>query len=469
VKDGKLLWQTEPEAVQGVAEQLVELPNDEALMMSYDGNGKMTAHKINASSGKIIWSKPMFTQDGSFETGHKQGSKVWATVAKVALMVLTTQAQASPGRFGYNPRSGFMEYRPDPFASMNNSRIRRENEEARRRANDMYNSWINTQKSSDGYASLLATNDEQAIFSLAGKIYTPDGPQKEYDGEGIVTISLKDGSVANRTKCSMLSKSESGKFNAFKDMNIQKLDSAKALIGVHDVYILRGDDVERHSFGEDNLKFINSGSNAITFTTNHDDEYYDYWRIDASVNPSRQVLVARSTSPNVTFFDSADVATSLNITEEGISAFAPITGEISGASFASPKWSLSEADLDKLDLDLPDKVNPANRLQGITIRGGDVLLMGEDGLGYISSDGKCRWDQRWNPKPELVTLGVTKIGHGLIYSTNDITCIYDDHCPATQIAKHEISSRYTKIMLTKTDDALVIDLDVGIIWGYPLN
>ena len=50
--------------MQGIAEQLVELPDDEALMMYYDGDGKMTAHKINASIGKIIWSKSLFTQDG---------------------------------------------------------------------------------------------------------------------------------------------------------------------------------------------------------------------------------------------------------------------------------------------------------------------------------------------------------------------------------------------------------------------
>jgi outer membrane protein assembly factor BamB len=473
-KDGKLLWETAKGAVPGIAEQIVELPNDEALLMGYEEDGKMTTYKINANTGKTLWKKDLFVQDGKLETGHKEGSKVWATIGKIAVLMLTMPSRYNT-RWGGNSYSGFgfgyhdgfgFGYNENPF-------YRSERDAAVRRANNMYNSWINTKKSSDGYTYVLTTNDKQVMLATAGKVYSlKDGkPSENYDGEGILTLNLADGSVVSWTKCEMLAKSESGDFNAYKDLNVTKLDSAQTLVGTHEVYILRGDNVEKFSFGEETLSFINAGPNAITFVSNHDGDYYDYWRIDASSVPSRKHLIARSTYPNVVFHDSLDVSTMLRVDEKGIAAYPVKDGDVSDASFASPKWSLADDDLDKLELgDLGEKVGYTNRMQGIRIAGGDVYLMGEDALAYVSSDGTCRWTEQWEPELLKTKVGVTTLGHGLIYSTGDITSMLSNQCPPRVIGRDKIDFSDSVVLLSNvTNEVVVINTDDGIIHEYSMN
>src|SRR5690606_310796 len=135
---------------------------------------------------------------------------------------------------------------------------------------------------SEGYTSLLESSDTQVMFAVAGKIYDPGNREmRRYDGEAVVTLDLADGSVISSTPCEMLAKSESSDFNAYRDLKIQQLDSARALIGVHEIQILRGGSVQKFSFGEEVLSFINAGPNEITVVADDDGVTYDYWRIDA--------------------------------------------------------------------------------------------------------------------------------------------------------------------------------------------
>lgn len=340
-----------------------------------------------------------------------------------------------------------------------------------RQMNDMYNSWINTEKSSNGYTSLLESNDKQVILAVAGKIYAPgDERASTYNGEEILTLNLADGSVINSTPCEMLAQSESDDFNAYKDLKIQQLDSARALIGVHEVYVLHGDDVQKFSFGQEVLSFINAGKNEITVVANNDDDYYDYWRIDASTVPAKKYLLARSTYNNVVFYDSADVSTMLNITEEQISAYPLKEGDVTDASFASPKWRLSEDDLDNLEVgDLTEVTSSYDMLQGIRIIGGDVLLMGDNALVHVSSDGTCRWSREWTPNRKEVKLGVTKVGNMFIYSTDGTTTVLNGTCPGSALGSHDIDFADTEVLTSEEQGVVVIDKSDGVIRGYSVH
>lgn len=463
-KDGQMLWQTAEGDIPGIAEQLIELPNDEAMLMGYEPDGRMVTYKINATTGKTLWSKPLFIQDGELETGHKEGSKVWATLGRIAFMVLANAMNPRPSRWGYGSGSGFSDHN----YYMADNRWRRDRREAVRQANDMYNAWINTQKKTEGYASLLESNDKQVVLATAGKIYAPGKEDsKTYNGEAVVTLNLADGAVISSTPCEMLAKSDADNFNAYQDLKIQKLDSAKALIGVHELYILRGDAIQKFTFGESVLSFINAAPNELTVVANNDDDLYDYWRIDASTNPARKYLLARSTSKNVVFHDSAAVGTMLKISEEEIAAYPVKEGDVSDATFASPKWKLSEDDLDNLDVgDLTEATDMYDKLQGIRIIGGDVLLMGDNALAHISSDGTCRWAREWSPNRKELKLGVTKVGNMFLYSTDGVTTVLNGNCPGSSLGSHKIGFADTEILTVPNRGVVVIDKSDGIIRGY---
>src|ERR1041384_3265512 len=193
-----------------------------------------------------------------------------------------SNSPGTDGRWVHNSNTGMKEYIPTGhmFGHGNPKDIQR--------ANARYDSLFNRYKSSNGYAHTLATNDSQMVLAMAGKIYATSESDDDYDGEGIITLNLNDGSVATMVPGAMLSKSDAKRFNALEDLNIRKLDSAQALIGTHDIYIVRGSAVETHAFGDAPITFINASADAITFQVNHDDDYYDYWQIDASVTPSRK-------------------------------------------------------------------------------------------------------------------------------------------------------------------------------------
>ncbi|HVK39079.1 MAG TPA: hypothetical protein VNA88_11135 [Candidatus Kapabacteria bacterium] len=471
-KTGELLWKTKEGDIAGVAEQLVELPNDEGLLYAYDDDGRMMIYKVGMKTGNIIWNRHMFTQDGEFETGHKQGNQLLATLGKIALSMLTAYGSGgSGGRWGHNPYTGMMEYRPGFGSSMHDRRVRQENI---RRANEMYNSWINTEKKSDGYTALLEMKDDQAIFVAGGLVYSPasKGDADSYNGEGLITLNLKDGSVVSNQAVPLIALSDKDKFNAVQDINIRKLDStdARALIGVNDVYIARLDKIERFSFGEEAITFINSSVREVTFRANHDDEYYDYWRIDASVTPAKKILLARTWVPNLLFIDSTvEVKTTLKLEEEQWQGYPLITGDVSDASFVNPKWTLNEDQIDEFQVgDLGEDVKFDNRIQGVMQHGADVYMLGSDAIGFISGDGKCKWAHEWAPDSTELKSGFTMLDRAFIYATGGSSAVVMAGCPSKELNKSHIDFSDTEILHNKKDRAVIVDTDEGIIRGFAL-
>ncbi|MBS1910357.1 MAG: hypothetical protein JST22_00085 [Bacteroidetes bacterium] len=470
-KDGKLLWQTPEGAIPGIVEQMIELPNNEALMLGYESDGKTTVYKINTVTGQKLWSRLIFIQDGELKPGHKQGGKFWATVGTIALTVARSYLRGAGRSYSYGSSSDLM-YRNDPFGRYGSfNRFDQENyERDMRTINGLYNKWVNRQKKSDGYATVVRRMDDRITFAVAGKIYPPndDGTTRDYTGEALMTLNLNDGSVAESKPFQMFSKAEYSGFNAVTDMKIQAFDSTQVLVGVHDIYVLRGNALEQVPFGDgQTLKMLKTGVDEITVMADSDGERFDYWRINVAGPATRRFLIARSTQANVTFLDSASVSTSIRFTEDHIEAFPLIEGNATDASFASPKWKLSEKDLDKMNIgDLDNKVAPDNRTQGISIVGGDVLLMGGDGLGFVSSDGACRWSYEWSPKQDVKKLGVTKVGSAIAYSLGKITKCYGTDCPSKEIGSHKISPSDCEVSITQNGAMIVVDRDEGEIHCY---
>lgn len=469
-KDGVQLWKTQPEEIKGLVEQVIELPNDEAILVTYDLEGLVSAIKVNATTGKIAWRRPLFVQESRLEPGHKEGSRFLAALATIAVSVgkaylrSALNSSLNQSHWRRDPSTGLIEpnYRYNSFAA------RREREADREFVNNMYNSWVNKKKVTPGYASLVTRDEKQMTLALVGRIYEPvKGTADTYDGEAMLTVNLGDGSIAQSRPFEMLGRSDTKGFNAFRDMRMVSVGSFKVLVGIHDVYVVRGEAVERISFGESAVTLLDSSSTSISIMVNHDDEIYDFWRYDVSGPTTQQALIARSQYANVLLLDSIAPATTIRYTPERIEAFPLITGVVTDASFATPKWTLTEADLDKMEFgDLDENVGAKTRTQGIAVIGGDVFFLGDDGLAFVSSDGGCRWSKEWSPDVLRQRLGVTKVGDAVAYSMGSNTRVFATACPGAEIGSVESSFTSTDVRLTDSGTLVVIDRGENIISGF---
>ncbi len=482
-KDGVLLWQSEPGAIKGIVEQVIELPKDEALLFAYDPDGITSAMKVSTSTGKIAWKRPLFVQDGKLDPGHKEGSRFLATLATIAVVAVRSYlGVGSGGGYSYrpmsssyiDPRTGLIETRGSTFPDINEEReARRRMEEQKKFINDTFNSWVNKRKVTPGYVQVVTQNDEQLSLALVGRIYEPvkGDDADDYNGEAMLTLKVADGSVVQSRPFEMLAKSDSKAFNAFRDMHMITFGETRVLVGVHDIYVVRGQQVERVTFGEDKVKLLDSSLTSITFHVNHDDgDRFDYWRYDVGGPETKRMLIARSEYANVVFIDTVAPATTIRFTPDLIEAFPLVTGEATDASFASPKWKLSEAELDKMDFgDLDENVSTDTVTQGIAVVGGDVFFLGDDGIGFVSGDGSCRWSHEWSPNMLQQHLGLTKVGNAVAYSMGSYTKVYGTPCPGAEIGAHDISFSDSQVRLSETGTLLVIDTDDNIINGYVLK
>lgn len=454
-KTGKLLWETKKGEVPGIVDKVVELPNDEAMMVAYEVRGAATVYKVNTKTGTKVWSCPLFSQDGELDPGHKQASKLGAALKAFALSMLIGPPRYDRFSYGGFRSSSYADYRR--YTNW---------------MNDKYSSWVNVKKSSDGYAQLLRQTDDQVTFVSAGRIYKPGGGgSREYNGEAVATLKIADGSVVSSAPFEMLAKSESSSFNAVNDLQVTTLDSTKVLVGVHDIYVFRGDEMEHIPFGELNVKLINSGPGEVTVRADDARDRYDYWRFNVAGRATQRTLVARSTNPNIQFFDSAAVSTTVRMTDDAIEGFEPITGEVSDASFAHPRWKVDVDTLDDMGIgNLARDVDEKVRVRGININGGDVLLMGPGALGFVSKDGTCRWAHEWDPDMVRISMPVTRIGNCITYSMAGDTKVFGASCPSQVIGEHSMSfADVNGSVWARKGVLLVINRDDGIVIGYKVE
>ena len=483
---GLIRCKTKPNKVPGIVEQVIELPNEESVLFVYDDKARMSMYKIQTTTGDLLWSRPLFVQDGSYVSGHKQESSIWASIGHFFLTQFAYGArnQSAAGRFGYRSSDGFGfdvtrdMLRGDYFQRKQeereaNQRAAKEFREAIQHANDVYSSWINPKKSSDGYATLLSSDSTTIMVAAAGKIYTPATADKArtFDGEGIFTVQVSDGMVIESIRCPMLAYAGSQKVNAVTDLNIQKLDSARVLIGSNDLYVVRNGGIEHLSFGGEAVTFLNSSRSAVNIRSDHYELYYDYWRIDVSTTPARKYLIARSYTTNIVFHDTATVFTTLRVGKEAIESFPLIFGDVSDSSFTQRKWVITEDEMDSMNIGYLDgrDVKWNSRLHGIWIDSANVFLMGSRRVGYVSSDGSCRWSDPWSPMDLGTKLGLTKYGKSIVYSTGSETVVINPTCPMKVVGLSKIPIQDTELLVSKDTYAIIVDKRHGIIEGYPVK
>lgn len=473
-KDGKMLWQTKEGAFPGLVEQIVEIPENDGqgIVFSYEDDGLMMLRRVDLNSGAVAWKRSLFIQDGQYDPGHKQGNKTIAMIGAIAVTLLQHNTFGKGSGWSRDPFSGRSTYNRGDDYVLNS-------------ANSLYNSWVNKKKKTEGYTAMLFIDKNQIVVSTAGLIWKPENKeQNEYDGEGVWTVSLADGSITKSQPCNFLAKADIKDLNAFSDLQLKNLDSikTKVLIGANDIYVAKQDKIDHFNFKEEKLELITNTSTDIAVFANNDGESYDYWRINAVATPAEQSLIARSIYKNIVF-PNPDTAksyvqnylvysgTTLNITEEGISAYDRKVGPVTSSTFSSPRWKATSDELDNLGVDdFKDINNFFNGIQGVFLFRDQVFIMGEDAISTISKDGKCRWSHEWSPNWITTRMGLHVNDYKAMYVSGDKVAILKNTCEGGVVAEHEIDA--TDIQILKAEEnptcVVIIDTDEGILRGYSL-
>jgi hypothetical protein len=455
-KSGAQLWQTAENVIPGIAEELTPIENSsDGLLVSYHKSGKIGVYRLNMKTGAVAWSKLLAEQDGSYSPGHHKSSKTFAVLGAIAM----------------NMVANAMNRGMATHTNMGNGMVRTEWHESRINWEGVAKS-INRNQESDGFAKVLEVNPTKATFILGGKLYAEleKSSHDTYDGEGIVVLNLADGSVVKNLPAKIISKA-SKKMNAAKDLNVQQIGNANVIVGARNVHVYRNEGIESFTFGDDDITYIGADDKQVQFVTNHEDDYFDYWSIDASVTPAKKTLLARSTKNNLVFNGTANFTATLNITKKQIEAYAPISGDATAKpTFTDPPWKLTEDDLDKLDVgSLADNKTNTDSIQGIRVDGNDLYLMGSDKIGKATIRQDCKWAAKWNPDPLKTVMGVTPLGKGLVYASGKYCGIVSNDCSGAEIATHKISPEYASVFHAPNDDTIIMDRNDGLLFCYKLK
>lgn len=449
--DGKQMWQTDAGAVPGLVDIARTYNNDKDLVLfTYQEDGKMLVNKLDMQTGKKAWSTALFQQEGSYAPGHLKESKTGAFIA--AALVSVAANMMGGGRNAFGQRTF---YRPN-WLLLDRSLAR--------------------SKSSDGYAYLLdTTNQSKLVVAMGGRIYTElkKSEHDDYDGEGFAVLDLKDGKVLEHTPGFIIAESEKeGTYNAVKFMTVASTQKADFVMGTHDVYVVSDGKIEHVAFDKekDIVTYISSmdKEQTVNFSVNHDYDNYEYWILDASSLPVRKMICARSTVENFVFPDTAKFACLVNYNDGELAGYKFAEGPMTESRLAAPLWKMSEDEVDDLDIGgLEGNRSATDGLQGIRVIDGSVYLLGSDGIGKVSPDGKCRWSIEWDPKLIETRMMPRRVGSYFVFSTGEDTRIIHDGCnEARVVGQHEISFSDVDVVTDGSKEIIVMDKSDGVLYGY---
>lgn len=448
-RDGALVWETQEGEVPGLVDQVKLYSNGkEAVLLTYQGDGKMGVYKVDMATGRKIWSQLLFEQDGTYEPGHIKGSKTGAMLgAYLKATLLNVASGMTRSRVRYYPNWSAIE------------------------------EGLNPKKISEGYAYLLDTaNTSQITIAMGGHIYTElkKTERETYDGEGFVVLDVQTGKVLKHKPCFMISDTKKDEeYNACKLMAISNHDHADVVVGSHDVYVARKDTIEQFGFHPENedTKFISRLDSSVTVVVeNDDDDFYEYWVFDVSGSKTGDILCARSEDKNIVFQDTTRFGLMLDYSQsEDMAAYALTAGKIPLTAKRTPLWKLSEDDVDDLDIgNFSNNRSETDSLQGIRVSKSNVYLMGGDGIAKIGKDGKCKWTHEWDVDLEEAAMGLTEVGKYIVYSMGGKTVVLANDCKGAVVGEHEIDFDDVRILIDKDKENAIVVVDVsdGLIYGY---
>jgi outer membrane protein assembly factor BamB len=445
-RTASLLWETKEGEIPGLADQIRLYDNDRtAVMITYQEDGKVGAYKIDMKTGKLLWSRLLFEQDGSYVPGHLKASKTGSVIGAIALSTAMNMLSGPNSRTRYRPNWAALD------------------------------AGLYKEKQSDGYTYFLDTaNTDRVTLVMGGQIYTElkKTARDTYDGEGIVILDIKDGSVVKHEPRFIIAESDKeGDYNAVRFMTVSSHRTGDIIVGSRDIYIVHKSDIQHFAFDpkNDQLNYMSRLDSSIAVSVNHADEWYDYWIIDITSHPAHKTLCARSVKKNFVMQDTLLFQTRLYYNDDGELLGYPLTaGDVTEANLSSAAWKLSEDDLDEMEIgSLEENVSVSDSIQGIRVSGNSIFLMGDDALGKVSFDGKCRWSHVWWPQPEKTRLGLTEVGSYLVYSSGAKTVILDSECnKSTVVGEHTIVFDDVRVLTDKAREIVVLDVSDGKIFGY---
>ncbi len=459
---GELLWTLPENTIPGIVDKMHDLGDGNALLFAYHDKDA-TLYKVSIADGSIAWQKPMFKFRGGYEPGHKQAGGFGAFLKTMVVGMLVGGGGYRTNSFGIGSYSSYSARR-----------------DRARMMNSIHQGFLSKEKKVKAYMDLVSVEESEVVVVVAGKAHNFEDPDwGEAEQEGIYRISLADGSTVEEKLAPLLAEKD-GNLNASADLQFYQLEAAnaQALVGVHDIYIVRNGVVESFNFGEETIVFHGNSDSTFSFHTDLDEDQYDFWILDASANPSRFTFFGRSDEPN--FVASADTTVkvqALVFNDYTITGHAFPDATPGNVTLGPALWTLTEDDIDDLEIgSLTKNWSYGDRLQGIRSDTSGVLFMGDDGVAWMSSDGSCKWSREWDPNRTKVTFYPKYVEDYLVYGLDEDHVIIRLDCSGTEIAYQEIDASDSYFLVTDPEfkvtphhTAIMMDVDEGLIWCYVLK
>ncbi len=428
---GRQVWQTQARVLPEFIDEVVPIRDGRALVTWFAKSDTCGLAGLNLATGRVEWKRAMFVNmERSYEPGHRRSSgmalmQVVSVLASVALSVATSGLAASVG-------SSYRYFIGVDMTSL------------------LYKA-----KKSGTVFRILEMDDGSATLLAAGKysVVPSDDFQPGKRPEKIFTVSLQDGGIRDVVHCKVLFDHQMESYNAItaieEDRVIYQRDRT-VVFGSTDIYAIRNGRVTALNFGRERPDFLADHGDTLHVRSavqgRDATEVNKVWRVCVVSDTLQKTLLAWSEKLWLAGCDFDAFTHCYEIHRGEIRAFPLITGDPPKAYWDTPLWTRKFPEMRRSRTTFEYAASRERYwhrpIEGVCIDGRGIVVMGEDELTRIASDGSCQWSRKWDVSPKDTPLGLIRSDGVLYYCSDDVVEMLGDDCANRQIMRVELDSPY---------------------------
>lgn len=474
VESQKKLWTIPRKSMDGILDNTTITSDGSLLLQWFDEEHDLFLSRLNFSSGAITWTTRLVTQEGAYEAGHVKPNNTLATIASyAAATMLNTLSRGS----SYSAR---LPYTVGPGGILlANGRPMMSTIDLANLGNEtmagLVNKKINKKRATSAMTKIIGVDGENIHLVCMGEAHQAwsGTPSSKMDGEGLITINSANGKVVKFLNQVLYADQEKEKFNLYQHGETIETSTGLLVIGARVVvHASNKGELSRLSFNTEDLKMLDSRPTYAVVYCEDAAGHHQQWYIDCSQHQLTKKLMFYSEDlcAGVTR-DTTDFRKSIVLFDGAVRAYQPLS-DLPKAS-DKPVWTLTEADIDKMEIGSFDADSVVGTRHGIRMHGEHVFFLGDDGLAVVDeSTGACRKHREWDADFKMKRDGVVLVKNAAVYQFDSEAGMIGlrSGCDVSLVGKESVNHSKGQVLADKATGLMVIvNQEEGTINAYKVQ
>lgn len=377
------------------------LPDGSILAELFDDDYAISVVKLDGSTGAVAWTRRMAITAGSDTPGLR--------FQKVATLGLPqNDPRKEPVLQRYAPYGFDSLYRQTYYAQLGIDSSRPH--EAWEFVSLIDNTFVHQDRYCTAAIRFIGAYGSDLYVQALGKLRRVwDGKESEeqYSAEGIVQLDAQTGTVHKYTPIPFMRQYDRSVVNATKMCMPSPVEDGVVMNGSHTVVHVHQNgtiDTIGCSVRDGEMLFVEDrGKDYLSYSAEDADDDWIHWRVRLTPTGCKQELMAFSSDCRLidTFSDSTYVPVTLRYVDDRLEAY-PVLTELP-KTWPQPRWTISKAQLDELNVSDVRNSNNVQDAAGIFLGSENVYILGRDGFGVADVNTGCLKSIKWRGYDEKLS------------------------------------------------------------------